>query len=117
VFAANNNSNNNSSSAIVNINSIVSFVNFPSAAGTYSASKEASHSLIQAQRREFAPFKTLVIGVYPGPIWHGHGRKHTNEKKKHYQVSWLTKLLMPYLMEQTMSSQILQVHRFLSNGK
>src|SRR5690606_30803597 len=52
-------------SAIVNINSIASLVNFP-LGGTYSASKAASHSLTQAQRREFSG--TLVVGVYPGPI-------------------------------------------------
>jgi NAD(P)-dependent dehydrogenase (short-subunit alcohol dehydrogenase family) len=52
-------------SALVNINSITSFVNFPLFA-TYSASKAASHSLTQAQRRDLKD--TLVIGVYPGPI-------------------------------------------------
>jgi NAD(P)-dependent dehydrogenase (short-subunit alcohol dehydrogenase family) len=51
--------------ALVNINSISSFVNFPLAA-TYSATKAAAHSLTQAQRRDFP--NTLVIGVYPGPI-------------------------------------------------
>ena len=52
-------------SAIVNLNSITSLVNFPGAA-TYSASKAASHSLTQAQRRDLP--NSLVIGVYPGPI-------------------------------------------------
>jgi NAD(P)-dependent dehydrogenase (short-subunit alcohol dehydrogenase family) len=52
-------------SALVNINSIASFVNFP-VAGTYSASKAAAHSLTQAQRRDLN--NSLVIGVYPGPI-------------------------------------------------
>jgi NAD(P)-dependent dehydrogenase (short-subunit alcohol dehydrogenase family) len=52
-------------SAIVNINSIASLVNFPGF-GTYSASKAASHSLTQAQRREM-PY-CLVIGILPGPI-------------------------------------------------
>jgi NAD(P)-dependent dehydrogenase (short-subunit alcohol dehydrogenase family) len=52
-------------SAIVNLNSIASLVNFPGFA-TYSASKAASHSLTQAQRREFP--NTLVIGILPGPI-------------------------------------------------
>lgn len=51
--------------ALININSIASLVNF-SAGGTYSASKAASHSLTQAQRRDLK--NTLVIGVYPGPI-------------------------------------------------
>lgn len=52
--------------AVVNVNSIASFVNFPLGT-TYAASKAASHSLTQAQRRELAPAGTLVIGVYPGP--------------------------------------------------
>jgi NAD(P)-dependent dehydrogenase (short-subunit alcohol dehydrogenase family) len=52
-------------SAVVNLNSISSLVNFPGVA-TYSASKAASHSLTQAQRRDFP--KSLVIGVYAGPI-------------------------------------------------
>ena len=55
----------NSNSAVVNINSIASLVNFP-IAGTYSASKAASHSLTQAQRRDLP--KTLVLSVLPGPI-------------------------------------------------
>lgn len=51
--------------ALVNINSIVSFVNFP-AGGSYSASKAASHSITQAQRRDLP--NTFVVGVYPGII-------------------------------------------------
>lgn len=51
--------------AVVNISSIASYVNFPIAA-TYSASKAASHSLTQAQRRDLP--SSLVVGVYPGPI-------------------------------------------------
>ena len=51
--------------ALVNMNSISSFVNFP-IGEAYSASKAAAHSLTQAQRRDFK--NTLVIGVYPGPI-------------------------------------------------
>lgn len=51
--------------AIVNVNSIVAFVNSP-ITPTYSASKAACHSLTQAQRRDFPD--SLVIGVYPGPI-------------------------------------------------
>ena len=54
------------SSAVVNVNSIASLINFPLGT-TYSASKAASHSLTQAQRRELAPNGTLVIGLYPGP--------------------------------------------------
>lgn len=55
-----------SSTAIVNINSIASLVNFQ-ICGTYSASKAGAHSITQAQRRDYAPFHTMVIGVYPGP--------------------------------------------------
>jgi len=55
------------STAVVNVNSIASYVNFP-AGPTYSASKAAAHSLTQAQRRELAQHGTLVVGVYPGPI-------------------------------------------------
>lgn len=51
--------------AIVNVNAITSYVNVPFG-GTYSASKAASHSLTQAQRRDLWQ-NTLVIGVYPGP--------------------------------------------------
>jgi NAD(P)-dependent dehydrogenase (short-subunit alcohol dehydrogenase family) len=54
------------SSAVVNVNSIASLINFPLGT-TYSASKAASHSLTQAQRRELAPNGTLVVGLYPGP--------------------------------------------------
>ena len=52
-------------SAVVNIASIASLVNFP-LGSTYSASKAASHSLTQGQRRDMP--NTLVVGVYPGPI-------------------------------------------------
>jgi NAD(P)-dependent dehydrogenase (short-subunit alcohol dehydrogenase family) len=52
-------------SAIVNLNSISSLINFPGVA-TYSASKAASHSLTQAQRRDLP--NCLVIGVLAGPI-------------------------------------------------
>lgn len=54
------------SSAVVNVNSIASFINFPMGT-TYAASKAAAHSLTQAQRRELASAGTLVVGVYPGP--------------------------------------------------
>ena len=53
-------------SAVVNVNSIASFINFPMGT-TYAASKAAAHSLTQAQRRELAASGTLVVGVYPGP--------------------------------------------------
>jgi NAD(P)-dependent dehydrogenase (short-subunit alcohol dehydrogenase family) len=56
---------NSKGSAIVNLNSISSLISFPGVA-TYSASKAASHSLTQAQRRDLP--NTLVIGAYPGPI-------------------------------------------------
>lgn len=59
--------------AVVNVNSIASFVSFP-AGGTYAASKAAVHSLTQAQRRDLylesneTSSSVLVMGVYPGPI-------------------------------------------------
>jgi NAD(P)-dependent dehydrogenase (short-subunit alcohol dehydrogenase family) len=49
--------------ALVNINSIASFISMPDD-DTYSASKAASHSLTQAQRRDLP--NSLVVGVYPG---------------------------------------------------
>lgn len=49
--------------AVVNVNSIGSFINWP-LGPTYCASKAAIHSLTQAQRRELQ--NTLVVGVYPG---------------------------------------------------
>ena len=52
-------------SAVVNVASIASLVNFP-LGPTYSASKAASHSLTQGQRRDLQ--SSLVVGVYPGPI-------------------------------------------------
>lgn len=52
--------------AVVNVASIASLINFPPAP-SYSASKAAVHSLTQAQRRDLGN-KTLVVGVYPGPI-------------------------------------------------
>jgi NAD(P)-dependent dehydrogenase (short-subunit alcohol dehydrogenase family) len=51
--------------ALVNINSILSFINM-SACATYSASKAGTHSLTQAQRRDLP--NSLVVGVYPGLI-------------------------------------------------
>lgn len=57
--------NSDKPTALVNINSIGSYVNFALGA-TYAASKAAAHSLTQAQRRDLS--NTLVIGVYPGPI-------------------------------------------------
>jgi short-subunit dehydrogenase len=64
-------------SALVNINSIASFVNFP-VCGTYSASKAAVHSLTQAQRRDLS--NSLVVGVYPGPIDTDMGKDVPMEK-------------------------------------
>jgi len=56
----------NGNAGVVNLASIASLINFPGFS-TYSASKAAAHSLTQAQRRDFGA-KTLVVGVYPGPI-------------------------------------------------
>ena len=57
----------NNGSAIVVLNSVASFINFPLFGG-YSASKAALHSLTQGFRAELAPKGILVTGVYPGPI-------------------------------------------------
>jgi len=57
----------NGGGAIANILSVAGLVNFPFAP-TYSTSKAAGHSLTQGQRAVLAGQKTLVCGVYPGPI-------------------------------------------------
>ncbi len=57
----------NGGGAIANLSSIAAYVNFP-ALGSYSASKAAVHSLTQGVRAELAAQKTLVVGVYPGPV-------------------------------------------------
>lgn len=57
----------NGGGCIVNIISLLAFVNMPSI-GTYSASKAALHSLTQGIRGALAKQGTQVIGVYPGPV-------------------------------------------------
>jgi len=57
----------NGGGAIVNLNSVVSFVSFPILA-SYSASKAATHSLTQVARAMLRGQNTQVFGVYPGPI-------------------------------------------------
>lgn len=57
----------NGGGAIVNLNSVASFVSFPILAA-YSASKAATHSLTQVTRAMLRAQNTLVFGVYPGPI-------------------------------------------------
>ena len=57
----------NGGGATVTVASIVSHVNFPLAA-SYSASKAATHSLIQGVRSELKGQGTHVVGVYPGPV-------------------------------------------------
>jgi short-subunit dehydrogenase len=57
----------NNGGYIVNILSLLSFVNMPSI-GTYSASKAALHSFTQGLRGVLAKQNTKVIGVYPGPV-------------------------------------------------
>jgi short-subunit dehydrogenase len=57
----------NGGGAIVNLNSVVSFVSFPILA-SYSASKAATHSLTQVTRAMLRGQNTQVFGVYPGPI-------------------------------------------------
>ena len=57
----------NGGGAIVNLNSVASFVSFPILAA-YSASKAATHSLTQVTRAMLRRQNTQVFGVYPGPI-------------------------------------------------
>ena len=57
----------NGGGAIVNLNSVASFVSFPILAA-YSASKAATHSLTQVTRAMLRGQNTQVFGVYPGPI-------------------------------------------------
>ncbi len=57
----------NGGGAIVNVESIGSFVNIP-VLGSYCASKAAVHSMTQAVRAELAGQNTLVVSVYPGPV-------------------------------------------------
>jgi NAD(P)-dependent dehydrogenase (short-subunit alcohol dehydrogenase family) len=57
----------NGGGAIANLNSVASFVSFPTLAA-YSASKAATHSLTQVTRAMLRGQNTLVFGVYPGPI-------------------------------------------------
>lgn len=57
----------NGGGAIVNLNSVASFVSFPILAA-YSASKAATHSLTQGTRAMLRGQHTQVFGVYPGPI-------------------------------------------------
>ena len=58
---------NNGGGCIVNIASLLSFVNMPSI-GTYSATKAAVHSLTQGLRGILTAQGTKIIGVYPGPV-------------------------------------------------
>lgn len=57
----------NGGGAIANLSSLSSHGNVPVFA-TYSASKAALHSLTLAARAELASQKTLVFGLYPGPV-------------------------------------------------
>jgi NAD(P)-dependent dehydrogenase (short-subunit alcohol dehydrogenase family) len=57
----------NGGGAVVNLNSVASFVSFPILAA-YSASKAATHSLTQVTRAMLRGQHTQVFGVYPGPI-------------------------------------------------
>lgn len=57
----------NGGGAVVNVNSIAGFTNFPLLI-SYSISKAALHSLTQASRVFLKSQRTEVYGVYPGPI-------------------------------------------------
>src|SRR3954469_3738562 len=69
----------NGGGAIVNLNSVASFVSFPILAA-YSASKAATHSLTQVTRAMLRAQRTQVLGVYPGPIDTRMGEALTAEK-------------------------------------
>src|SRR6266487_6128408 len=69
----------NGGGAIVNLNSVVSFVSFPILAA-YSASKAATHSLTQVTRAMLRGQNTQVFGVYPGPIETSMRKAPTAEK-------------------------------------
>jgi len=69
----------NGGGAIVNLNSVASFVSFPIIAA-YSASKAATHSLTQVTRTMLRGQHTQVFGVYPGPIDTRMGEVLTVEK-------------------------------------
>jgi NAD(P)-dependent dehydrogenase (short-subunit alcohol dehydrogenase family) len=69
----------NGGGAIVNLNSVASFVSFPILAA-YSASKAATHSLTQVTRAMLREQHTQVFGVYPGPIDTKMGEALTMEK-------------------------------------
>lgn len=56
-----------SPATIVNLLSVVSFVNIPGL-GAYSASKAAAHSMTIGIRGELAKRGISVLGVYPGPV-------------------------------------------------
>lgn len=58
---------NNGGGCIVNVISVIGLVNMPSI-GTYCASKAALHSLTQGMRGALSSQKTVVVGVYPGPV-------------------------------------------------
>lgn len=57
----------NGGGGVVSVSSIAALSNFP-VLGTYSASKAAVHSLMQAFRAELAAQGTYVGTVYPGPV-------------------------------------------------
>ena len=69
----------NGGGAIVNLNSVASFVSFPILAA-YSASKAATHSLTQVTRAMLRGQNTQVFGVYPGPVDTRMGEALTAEK-------------------------------------
>ena len=57
----------NGGGAMANLASVGAFIGIP-ALGSYCATKAAVHVMTQAVRAELAAHKTLVVGVYPGPI-------------------------------------------------
>ncbi|MGF1610207.1 MAG: SDR family oxidoreductase [Kiloniellales bacterium] len=79
----------NGGGAIATVSSIAGHVNFP-ALGSYSASKAAVHSLIQGVRGELRAQRTLVVGVYPGPVETDMARDIEAEKVPPAQIATAT---------------------------
>lgn len=69
----------NGGGGVVSLSSIAALSNFP-VLGTYSASKAAVHSLMQAFRAELAAQGTYVGTVYPGPVDTDMAAKFESEK-------------------------------------
>jgi NAD(P)-dependent dehydrogenase (short-subunit alcohol dehydrogenase family) len=75
----------NGGGALVNMLSVLSFMNLPGS-GSYSASKAAAWSLTNGIRSELAPQKTLVVGVHAGYVDTDMAARITEPKIKSVDV-------------------------------